>query len=152
MRPRAARVLVRLALLHLVGGAALGAAVLAARVGACPTLPAGAVAAHAELVLLGWLVQLAMGVALWILPRALAGGPAGAGRSDAPGWTLVVLLNAGVLAAVAASAGVLPPALLPAGRVSSAAAVALFARHAGRRIAVAAAVRRRARGAGAARS
>jgi hypothetical protein len=48
---------------------------------------------HLELLLIGWMVQLAFGVASWILPRQ-----PGAGRGNEPmGWAAIVLLNLGVL-------------------------------------------------------
>ena len=68
MMPTLSRVAVRLALVSLVLGAAIGAALLAA-----PTLggqpPWRLLPLHVELLLFGWLVQLTMGVAYWILPR-----------------------------------------------------------------------------------
>jgi hypothetical protein len=78
---------VRASLVCLVLGALLGAALLA-----LPPLdpPAAAglarlVPVHVELLLVGWLVQLALGVAYWILPRAggrrPAAGLAGSGEA-----------------------------------------------------------------------
>ncbi len=51
---------------------------------------------HIEMVLLGWTVQLAMGVAYWIAPRL----PDRRGRGHPlPGWIAFALLNVGVLSA-----------------------------------------------------
>lgn len=54
--------------------------------------------AHIELVLLGWTMQLGMGVAFWILPRFSQ--PPRYGR-ERLGWLAFGLLNAGVLLIVA---------------------------------------------------
>lgn len=52
---------------------------------------------HVELTLIGWMMQLVMGVAYWILPRFT--GMRRYGRRIWLGWIALVLLNAGVLAA-----------------------------------------------------
>jgi heme/copper-type cytochrome/quinol oxidase subunit 1 len=83
--------MIRAALLALTAGATLGALMLAAP-GA-----AGVVrwrALHAELLLVGWTVQLAFGVAYWILPRFRSGPERG---HEALGWAAFALVNAGVL-------------------------------------------------------
>ncbi|MEO8392649.1 MAG: cbb3-type cytochrome c oxidase subunit I [Chloroflexota bacterium] len=49
---------------------------------------------HIELVLLGWTVQLAMGVAFWVLPRFSIAPRYGHERL---GWLAFVLLNTGVI-------------------------------------------------------
>ena len=79
---------------------------------------------HSEAVLVGWTVQLAMGVAWWILPkypRLPERGPA------APLWVAWLLLNGGVLLAgvgrsVGASSGV-----VMSGRVAELLAALAFA-------------------------
>jgi hypothetical protein len=91
----------------------------------------GGVAAHIELVVLGWMVQLAMGVALWILPRF--GVPASASGSTS-GWMAWILLNSGIGLVVAADLGVASVALALAGRSLEAAAAAAFAIAVWRRI------------------
>ncbi len=53
--------------------------------------------AHIELVLLGWTIQLGMGVAFWILPRFPTGRRYGRERL---GWLAYALLNLGVLLVV----------------------------------------------------
>jgi hypothetical protein len=57
--------------------------------------------AHMELLLVGWMVQLAFGVAFWILPRWQSS------RGDVrPVWAAFICLNAGiVLVAIAPFAG-----------------------------------------------
>lgn len=88
-----------MSLLALLLGMTIGAMILGAKgVGA-----AGAVMlllpAHTELVLVGWMLQLAMGVAQWILPRFGARGPA---RGDRAAWVAFGAINLGVLCVVVA--------------------------------------------------
>lgn len=116
--------LVRTALCWLAAGVAMGALLLASK--AAP-LPAGVFRlfhVHSEAVLIGWMVQCAMGVAWWILPkypRLPERGPA------APVWVAWVLLNAGVLlAGVGRSLGA-PDAVVLAGRSAELLAAAAFA-------------------------
>jgi hypothetical protein len=47
-----------------------------------------------EFLLIGWLVQLAMGVAFWIMPRFSTGQPRG---NVSLIWVSFVLINAGLL-------------------------------------------------------
>jgi heme/copper-type cytochrome/quinol oxidase subunit 1 len=116
---------VRTSLLSLLMGVTLGAVLLGAKgLGDAPAvwflLPA-----HLELVLIGWMLQLAMGVAQWILPRF---GARGAARGNRPAWIAYGALNAGLLCVVAASAlsGQEAGGLLWTGRMLEAGAVAAF--------------------------
>lgn len=52
---------------------------------------------HMEFLLAGWLVQLAMGVAFWIIPRFSSGSPRGPVGLV---WLSFALLNAGILITV----------------------------------------------------
>lgn len=91
--------MVRLALEHLAAGAVLGGMLLAAKAtGAFPALWAWR-AAHLDLMLVGGMLQLALGVAHWMLPRT--GLPA---RSTVPEAVAAALLNAGVLTSALGSA------------------------------------------------
>lgn len=85
--------------------------------------------AHIEFLLLGWTMQLALGVAFWILPRFqnLRG-------NTAPAWAAFVLLNLGVW--LVGIAPYLPSTdgLRVAGRLAESAAAAAFAFHAWPRI------------------
>jgi cbb3-type cytochrome oxidase subunit 1 len=122
--------MVRTALVYLVAGYAIGAVMLSA-----PGLHLGRwIAAlrpvHLEFLLLGWTVQLAFGVAYWILPRFRAGAERG---RTALAWSAFGLLNGGVLAAAlggAMSAG----GVTTAGRIAEAMAAAAFALHAWARV------------------
>lgn len=115
------------ALASLLVGFSLGMLMLANKgvpfwPGAWALLPA-----HIELLLVGWLAQLALGMAYWILPR-FSGGSRGNTTLAA---AAVALLNLGVW--LVAFQGLLG-ALLLAGRICEALAGLLFALHAWGRI------------------
>jgi hypothetical protein len=118
--PGVSRWLVRTALLYLVAGAALGGLLLAAPAAGGQ----GWWRAHAELMLFGWVLQLAMGVAYWILPKHAAGPPRG---PEAMASAIHPLLNAGIVISAVAWLAMLPPPVLAAGRTLELSAVALFA-------------------------
>lgn len=90
-------VIIRTALLQLALGATLGGLLLAEKgLHLAPwlwTLRPG----HIQMMLIGWTVQLACGVAIWILPRLDAAGGRGSLRSA---WVAYVTLNGGVLLAL----------------------------------------------------
>lgn len=92
--PRLSCYFIRAALLYLLIGALLGGLILSAKgmpvsLGwAWQLLPA-----HVQLMTGGWMIQLALGVAAWILPRRDA--TAERGRAGAA-WLCFVLLNLGV--------------------------------------------------------
>lgn len=143
--PRLSAWMVRAALVHLVAGFALGAALLSVRAGALPPVAWLLLPLHVDALLLGWTLQLAMGVAFWILPRFLVAAPGGApprhgprGR-EAPAWAAFVLLNAGVLLVGASPLAGAPAGLAAAGRGAELLAAAAFALHAWPRVKAAAA-------------
>lgn len=118
--------LVRSSLLYLAAGATLGAVLLVQKAG-WVWVPAGGASllgVHRELLVVGWLVQLAMGVGFWILPPVR-----GEAVRERPAWRAAALLNAGVLLVVVAATGNAPTArwLSVAGRALEALAVAGFA-------------------------
>jgi hypothetical protein len=130
--PRLSVWMVRAALVHLVAGFALGALLLASRAMAlAPGVTAHARPLHIELLLLGWLVNLGFGVGYWILP----GRADGSGRdADLQVGAAFALLNGGVLLAGFGQALAAPGMVPLIGRVAEAAAAALFAAHAWRRV------------------
>jgi hypothetical protein len=123
--PRVSIWFVCASLIALLLGATLGAVILGAKGvgavgGARILLPA-----HIELVVIGWMLQLTMGVAQWILPRFGASGPA---RGNRAAWIAFGALNVGVLCVVAtatASGGV-GQAVRWGGRMAEVAAVGAF--------------------------
>ena len=121
--PRVSAWFVRASLCHLVVGFVIGAVLLAGK-----GMPMGFNAwggplrsAHIELLLVGWMIQLVMGVAVWIFPRfVLRRAPR---RSAVTAWLAFALLNSGVLLAC------LGGSLLAAGRMIEIGAAASFAFH-----------------------
>jgi cbb3-type cytochrome oxidase subunit 1 len=130
--PRLSRLFVRASLVYLIAGFTVGAVLLAGRALLDPAAAAGLLAAgpltraHAEFLLFGWIVQLTMGVAFWILPRFRPGPPRGNVTAAAIGFAL---LNAGVLMVGLGPAFALPAWLAPAGRLAEAGAAVAFALH-----------------------
>jgi hypothetical protein len=122
--PRPSVYLVRTALLHLLVGSGFGGLLLANKgLGFWPALwrlrPA-----HIELLLVGWTVQLTLGVAYWILPRFRGDRPRGDRR---PVWAAYLLLNLGVIVLALGSWTPRAGALALVGRGAELAAVLLFA-------------------------
>ena len=116
----------RTALLYLGLGFTLGAVMLAAPGLHLPTTVLRLRPLHIELLLGGWMVQFALGVAYWILPRQR-----GAGRgNDRLAWAALLLLNLGVLTAgVGGVIGASGP-VIAAGRAAELLAAVAFAGHA----------------------
>jgi hypothetical protein len=117
---------IRLALLQLLAAFLAGGWLLAAR--GVPTLPRPdwLLPVHLELALLGWTLQLAMGVAYWMLPKFKSGPPRG---KAGPAIAALMVFNLGVLLVLASSiSGV--PALESLGRTGELAGVGLFAANA----------------------
>lgn len=124
--PRLSVWMIRTALLHLGLGFTLGAVILYHKglpfwPGAWRLLPL-----HVELVLFGWTLQLALGVAFWILPR-YAREPV-RGREGLP-WLAYGLLNLGALTVGLAGWLAAPPALALVGRAAELLAAFAFAAH-----------------------
>jgi cbb3-type cytochrome oxidase subunit 1 len=129
--PRLSCWFLRAALAHLCAGLTAGAVLLVVKgvgwwSGLWRLFPA-----HVELVLIGWTVQLALGVAFWIRPRLDAAGSRG---NERPVWTAFWLLNTGVLLAGVAPVLGAPPAVRLLGQAAEAVAIVIFAWHAWGRI------------------
>ncbi len=118
--PRLSLWFVRASLIYLLLGITFGALILAEK--GIPYYPPiwGLFPIHVEFLLVGWLVQLAMGVAFWILPRFRVGAPRG---NKGIIWTAFVSVNAGIL--LAALQLWIPIALL-AGHILEAAGVIIY--------------------------
>ena len=99
--PRLSVYYIRASLLYLLVGFTLGGLILANKgLGFSPAvwmlLPM-----HIEFDMMGWLVQLVMGIAYWILPR-FSNGPARG--NERLSWLAFLLINTGIL--LAASDGI----------------------------------------------
>lgn len=127
--PRLSRWFVRAALVYLAVGFTLGALMLSNKGLSLSATIWRLLPAHIECMLLGWTLQLMMGVAFWILPRFQ-----GQRGREAPAWMAFWLLNAGVLLAGLGATLALPAQVVLAGRLAEVAAVVTFAVHAWPRI------------------
>lgn len=92
--PRLSVWMVRSALLHLGIGITLGALMLWNKGSMIDVRIWLLVSTHLEMLIVGWLVQLALGVAFWILPRFTQEPRYGNVRR---GWVGYILLNTGIL-------------------------------------------------------
>ena len=127
--PRLSVWFIRLALLYLAAGFSFGALMLANKGLAFAPFLWRLRPAHIELLLVGWTVQLAMGVAFWILPRFQSS------RGDErPVWVALVSINLGVWLVSLGVVVDLDGWALVAGRLAELAAVAAFVWHAWPRI------------------
>jgi hypothetical protein len=129
----------RAALLHLAIGFTLGAILLANKgLGLNPALWR-LLPLHREILLIGWMAQLALGVAYWILPpartlKALAPETPGTRGGSAAFAASIICLNLGVLLAGISPAAGGPSAARLAGPILEATAGLLFAPHAWKRL------------------
>lgn len=115
---------IRFSLAYVVLGFSFGALMLANKAVAFVPGLDRLIPAHSEILLMGWLVQLALGVAYWILPRFTNGSPRG---NPAAAWSSFFSLNAGILlAALGELAG--PAWLVLLGRLFEAASILVFLR------------------------
>ena len=125
--PHAGRWFIRASLVYLGLGFTLGAVLLFNK--AVPLAPGVArlLPVHIEFLLVGWVIQLVMGVAIWIFPRF--GVPQSAYGSEVAAWIAFALVNAGVwLAAVGGLLRGNPgDVLLQIGRLAEVAAAIVFA-------------------------
>ena len=120
--PRLSVWMLRLSLLALLAGAAVGALLLSGVAG--PARHSTQLRdLHLKLMLFGWLIQFVLGVAYWILPRYGSLPERGSARLA---WTAFGLFQAGM---VVSAAGVADPSLktvAPAGRLLLAGATLMF--------------------------
>ena len=93
--PRVSVWRVRMALLYLGLGFTLGALMLSAPILGLAPAVLKLRPLHAEILLVGWMMQLAFGVAYWILPRLPGTRPRG---SEQLAWLSLTLLNGGTVA------------------------------------------------------
>jgi len=128
--PLESRVFVKTALVALIAAFAWGAWMALGESAGRPVDPIWAIE-HAHLAFVGWLVNMVMGFALWLLPLDRARFPHTHGRYQRwMPWTIYGLLNAGLIARIfsePASAGSgVARAILGASAVAQLGAVLLF--------------------------
>jgi cbb3-type cytochrome oxidase subunit 1 len=129
--PRLSQWLIRTAFLYLLLGFTVGALLLTHK--GIPLHPSlwRWLPTHIEFLLMGWVVQLTMGVAFWILPRYWQ-------KPQRPNALLVqiafVLLNLGIWLVVAGTTFQAGRWVLFAGRIGEIGAIGLFVSHSWQRI------------------
>jgi hypothetical protein len=121
--PAPSRWMIRCALCYLLIGVAIGGLILTSK--AYPSLVWSwtLLPIHIEFAIFGWIIQLTMGTAYWILPRFLSGdsrGNVGAAKG------MVATLNGGIMINVITYLDVLPEWGIVAGRLLETSAVVLF--------------------------
>jgi len=121
---------VRSALFYLGTGLLIGALMLTQKGIPLDPLLLRWLPAHVELVLFGWTLQLAMGIAFWILPRFNRAPRYG---NQLLGWLAFALLNIGVLSVVCGQ-WLGAPLLSALGRAAEVGAVIFFTGHAWPRV------------------
>ena len=114
---------VHTALLYLGAGILIGALMLAQKGMPYDATLLRLLPLHIEVVLLGWTLQLAMGIAFWILPRFSREPHYGKQRY---GWIAYLLINVGVLCVGVGGWLAASPLILWAGRTLELAAVIFF--------------------------
>lgn len=124
--PRLSAWMVRTALVYLALGFTIGAVLLVHRGRPIHPLVPSLLPVHVEFLLFGWTVQLALGVAFWILPRFRTGPERGNARAAVLGY---IALNVGVLSVACAGLLGAPGAAL-LGRSAEVLAAAAFGYHA----------------------
>ncbi|MFQ6616810.1 MAG: hypothetical protein ACE5HZ_08640 [Fidelibacterota bacterium] len=125
--PRLSVWFVRASLVYLIVGFTFGSMMLVYKVQPLHPLLWWVRPSHIDFLLFGWTLQLAMGVAFWILPRFQGS----ARRGNVPlAWTAFFLINAGTLVAGLVPVVPLPPWTFLTGRTLEFAAVLAFAIHA----------------------
>ena len=124
--PRLSRLFVRTAFVYLLLGFTFGALMLANK--GLPLHPAlwRLLPVHIEFLLFGWTLQLALGVAFWILPRFWDGPSRG---NEAGARLAYVLLNLGVWLVALGALLAAPAAVAFLGRTAELAAVFAFGFH-----------------------
>lgn len=129
--PRLSQWLIRTALIYLLLGFTFGALLLTHK--GIPLHPAlwAWLPAHIEFLLIGWIVQLTMGVAFWILPRFWQKPHR---PKEAYAQIAFVLLNLGIWLVVAGTTFRAGRWVLFTGRVTEVGAVVLFALHIWKRL------------------
>jgi hypothetical protein len=123
--------MIRAALAYLATGFLVGALLLIQRAVPLRNWLHRLVPLHIEYLLLGCLVQLALGVAFWILPRFRSGAERG---QEAPAWVAFALLNLGIQTVAIGGAAGAPSTLGLLGRCVEGLAAGAFALHAWPRV------------------
>jgi hypothetical protein len=120
--PRLSVYFVRAALIHLLLGFTFGALLLINKGMMISPMIWAFLPLHIEFTFIGWMIQLALGVAFWILPRFSRGPSRGDERWS---WAAFTLLNTGILC-IALQSLFTWPWISPMGRMFETLALASF--------------------------
>jgi hypothetical protein len=129
--PRLSVLMIRTALVYLAIGFLVGTLLLIQRAVPLANWLPRLLPLHIEYLLLGCIVQLALGVAFWILPRFRSGAERG---RQAPAWVAFALLNLGIQAVALGGAAGAPFTMGLLGRCAEGLAAGAFALHAWPRV------------------
>lgn len=121
--PTPSRWLIRLSLIYLVLGITMGSLMLIQK--AYPVYPAVwmLLPVHIEVTIFGWIIQLTLGTAYWMLPRFLNGKPRG---DSALAYVMIALLNLGIIFVITDNLLAVTFPFRLAGRILEAGAVIVF--------------------------
>lgn len=129
--PRLSVWFIRTALLYLGAGFTVGALILFQKSEPYSAAVWQLLPMHIEFVLVGWTIQLAIGVGFWILPRSRHGAARGDERLV---WLAYILLNIGVLSVGVGAWLAAPSVIQLVGRTAELLAALVFALHAWPRV------------------
>src|SRR5690554_4901693 len=117
------RWMIRFSLIYLLAGISMGALMLINKAFILHPAIWMLLPIHIEFLLFGWIIQITLGVAYWILPRFMTKSPRG--NNNLALW-MAILLNAGILIVAFSHINLLPNIFSIIGRIAEAAAVLIF--------------------------
>lgn len=129
--PRLSQYIIRVALIYLLLGFTVGGLLLFHKGLPFEPLLWSWLPAHMEFLLVGWVLQLVMGVAFWTLPRFWV-SPRRPNESYV--WVAFILLNVGIWLVVIGTTFHAGNWFILAGRIAELVAVVFFAAHSWRRV------------------
>ncbi|SMO47863.1 cbb3-type cytochrome c oxidase subunit I [Fodinibius sediminis] len=121
--PTVSRWMIRASLVYLLAGFIIGAAILISKAYPSYSSVWSLLPIHIEMSIFGWIIQLTMGTAYWILPRYLKGTARG---NPTTARIMVIIFNAGILVNVFSFMNILPSTAIVLGRLLEVLAVILF--------------------------
>lgn len=121
--PTPSRLMIRLSFVYLLLGMVMGALMLIHKAYAIHPAVWMVLPVHIEMTIFGWIIQLTLGTAYWILPRFLEGSARG---DSSLAYAMIALLNLGIIFVIADSLLLFALPLDLAGRILELVAVGLF--------------------------
>lgn len=121
--PTPSRWMIKASMLYMLAGFVIGALILISKVYPELSTVWRLLTIHIEMSIFGWIIQLTMGTAYWILPRYLKTKSRG---NPKLALAMVGMLNLGILINVASYLNILNPSVTILGRLLEVGAVALF--------------------------